>query len=141
MHTVPGGNKTDSGSSMLKSVSDLLMGVLCLLSMHTLLILKPVCASMFLICGHKIIMFKQSLPQKNHKPVFASDVSPDGKPKKTTSTLPKSLNNYETIRDKVIGEMQTKVTAPTPRAAPGKKKLLDLLPKKAMSSQIGCSRF
>ena len=72
------------------------------------------------------MMFKQSLPQKNHKPVFASDVYPDGKPKKTTSTLPKSLNNYETMRDKVVGEMQTKVTAPTPKAAPGKKKLLDL---------------
>jgi hypothetical protein len=70
-------------------------------------------------------MFHQSLPIKNHKPLFASDVYPDSKPKKTKNTLPQTLNNYEIIRDKVLHEMQSKVAPSAEAKQTGKKKLLN----------------
>ena len=73
-------------------------------------------------------MFRNTKPKSNPKPVFASDVYPDGKPmKKPKETLPRSLMNYDIIRDKVQNDMQPK---PTPQIAEGKqaggkKKLLN----------------
>ena len=60
---------------------------------------------------------------KPQAPVFASDVRPDCKPKKTNNTLPKSLHTYEIRRDKVVNDMQPKAPKPEPKPA-GKKKLL-----------------
>jgi hypothetical protein len=62
---------------------------------------------------------------KDHKPLFASDVYPDSKPKKTKNTLPQTLNNYEIIRDKVRHEMQSKVAPSAEAKQTGKKKLLN----------------
>lgn len=68
-------------------------------------------------------MFKKTVPPKTHTPLFASDASPDNQSKKSKDTLPKNLNSYEVIRDKVMHDMQPKVRKPEPKAT-GKKKLL-----------------
>ena len=68
-------------------------------------------------------MFRKTVPAKTHTPLFASDAYPDSKPKKVKNTLPKSLNTYEVIREKVVQEMQPKAPKPEPKPA-GKKKLL-----------------
>ena len=68
-------------------------------------------------------MFKKTVPSKSHTPLFASDVSPDSQTKKSKDTLPKNLNSYEVIRDKVMHEMQPRLRKPEPKAT-GKKKLL-----------------
>jgi hypothetical protein len=70
-------------------------------------------------------MFKRTLPAKAHTPLFASDAYPEGKPKKKTDTLPKSLNSYEVIRDKVIQEAQPRVAKAQPKQAVKKKLLTD----------------
>ena len=75
-------------------------------------------------------MFQKTLPRKTHTPLFASQVYPEGKPKKVDNTVPKSLNTYEVIRDKVMHDMKPKAapreslgTNPKPKGV-GKKKLL-----------------
>ena len=60
-------------------------------------------------------MFKRSIPAKTHSPLFASDAYPEGKPKKSSNTLPKSLNSYDVIRDKVIQEMKPKEIKAEPK--------------------------
>jgi hypothetical protein len=71
-------------------------------------------------------MFKKTVPPKTHTPLFASDAYPESKPKtscKCSSTLPRSLNSYEVIRDKVVHDMKPKAIKTEPHK-PVKKKLL-----------------
>jgi hypothetical protein len=68
-------------------------------------------------------MFKPSLQPTAHRPLFASEVHPEGKPK-AKNTMPKSLNSYEVIREKVTTKMHEKMPKPEqPKAT--KKKLLN----------------
>ena len=68
-------------------------------------------------------MFKPSLQPTAHRPLFASEVHPEGKPK-AKNTLPKSLNSYAIIREKGTTEMHEKMPKPEqPKAT--KKKLLN----------------
>lgn len=69
-------------------------------------------------------MFKPSLQPAAHRPLFAHEVYPDGKVKQK-NTLPKSLNSYEIIRDKVNSEMQQKAPLKTDTPKQTKKKLLN----------------
>ena len=69
-------------------------------------------------------MFKPSLQPATHRPLFAHEVYPDGKVKQK-NTLPKSLNSYEVIRDKVNSEMQQKVPVKADAPKQTKHKLLN----------------
>jgi hypothetical protein len=60
-------------------------------------------------------MFKRTVPKKQTAPLFASQVYPDGKVKKVDTTVTKSLNTYEVIREKVINDMEPKVSKPEPK--------------------------
>ena len=69
-------------------------------------------------------MFHRTLPKKTVTPLFASQVYPDGKVKKVDNTVTKSLNTYEVIREKVIHDMEPKVSKPEPKQS-AKKKLFN----------------
>jgi hypothetical protein len=70
-------------------------------------------------------MFKIPTTGKPRPPVFPSDVRPDRKVQKPAQTMPKSMDSYEVIREKVLGEMQPKVAIPKKGPTKGvKKKLL-----------------
>ena len=69
-------------------------------------------------------MFKHSLSPTSHKPLFANEVHPEGKVQKKANVLPKSLNSYEIIRDKVVHEMQTKMPKVEPKVD-AKEKLIN----------------
>ena len=70
-------------------------------------------------------MFTPTVPKKTHTPLFASDASPEGKPKrKTMAKILSNLNSYEIIREKVTNDMQPKAVSNAP-TKPEKKKLLN----------------
>ena len=70
-------------------------------------------------------MFTPTVPKKTHSPLFASDASPEGKPKrKTMAKIPSNLNSYEIIREKVTNDMQPKAISET-ATKPVKKKMLN----------------
>ena len=68
-------------------------------------------------------MFKPSLQPTAHRPLFANEVYPEGKPQ-AKNTLPKSLNSYEIIREKASTEMHEKMPK-TEQPKATKKKLLN----------------
>jgi len=70
-------------------------------------------------------MFRIQPSGKPRPPVYPSDVRPDRKVQKPDHTMPKSMDSYEVIREKVMGEMQPKVAIPKKGPSKGvKKKLL-----------------
>ncbi len=67
-------------------------------------------------------MFKRTVPKKQTAPLCASQEYPDGKVKKVdNTTVTKSLNTYEVIREKVINDMEPKVSKPEPKQQVKKK--------------------
>ena len=56
-------------------------------------------------------MFHTKQSKKVTKPIFPSDVTPNGKTKKYKETHSQTLMNYEIIRDKVQSQFQPKTPA------------------------------